>query len=32
VFIEFLLERFATAPWRLPGLPLPGETKPARKA
>jgi DNA-binding transcriptional LysR family regulator len=32
VFIEFLVERFEAAPWRLPGLPLPSETKPARQA
>jgi DNA-binding transcriptional LysR family regulator len=32
VFIEFLMERFGHAPWRLPGLPLPGEGKPARSA
>jgi len=31
VFIDFLAERFGSAPWRLPGLPLPGESKPARK-
>ncbi len=32
VFIDFLVERFGGAPWRLPGLPLPGEEKPARRA
>jgi len=32
VFIEFLVERFGGAPWRLPGLPLPGESNPARKS
>ena len=32
VFIDFLVERFGAAPWRLPGLPLPSESKPARKA
>ncbi len=25
VFIEFLVERFGSAPWRLPGIPLPRE-------
>ena len=30
VFIDFLVERFAHAPWRLPGLPLPDAAKPAR--
>ena len=32
VFIDFMVERFGHAPWRLPGLPLPGEAKPARSA
>ncbi len=31
VFIDFLVERFAEAPWRLPGVPTPGEARPARK-
>jgi DNA-binding transcriptional LysR family regulator len=30
VFIEFLIERFGHAPWRLPGIPVPAEQKPAR--
>ena len=30
VFIEFLIERFGHAPWRLPGIPVPAEEKPAR--
>ena len=30
VFIEFLLERFAHAPWRLPGMPVPAAAKPAK--
>jgi DNA-binding transcriptional LysR family regulator len=30
VFIEFLIERFGRAPWRLPGIPVPAEEKPAR--
>jgi DNA-binding transcriptional LysR family regulator len=30
VFIEFLLERFGHAPWRLPGMPVPAKEKPAR--
>jgi DNA-binding transcriptional LysR family regulator len=30
VFIEFLIERFGHAPWRLPGVPVPSTTKPAR--
>jgi DNA-binding transcriptional LysR family regulator len=30
VFIEFLIERFGHAPWRLPGMPVPAEEKPAR--
>jgi DNA-binding transcriptional LysR family regulator len=30
VFIDFLVERFAAAPWRLPGLPLSGVKAPAR--
>jgi DNA-binding transcriptional LysR family regulator len=32
VFIDFLVERFGHAPWRLPGLPPPGEKKSARRA
>jgi len=31
VFIDFLAERFGSAPWRLPGLPLPGESKSVRR-
>jgi DNA-binding transcriptional LysR family regulator len=30
VFIEFLIERFGHAPWRLPGIPVPAEQKPGR--
>ncbi len=30
VFIEFLVERFSLAPWRLPGVPVPAEEKPIR--
>jgi DNA-binding transcriptional LysR family regulator len=30
VFIEFLIERFGRAPWRLPGIPVPAEEQPAR--
>jgi DNA-binding transcriptional LysR family regulator len=30
VFIEFLIARFGRAPWRLPGMPVPPEAKPAR--
>jgi DNA-binding transcriptional LysR family regulator len=30
VFLEFLLTRFAGAPWRLPGVPLPASAEPAR--
>jgi DNA-binding transcriptional LysR family regulator len=30
VFIEFLIERFGHAPWRLPGIPVPAEHKPGR--
>jgi DNA-binding transcriptional LysR family regulator len=30
VFIEFLIERFGHAPWRLPGMPVPAKGKPAR--
>lgn len=31
VFIEFLVERFAHAPWRLPGMPLPAVLEPKAK-
>jgi DNA-binding transcriptional LysR family regulator len=30
VFIEFLVERFSLAPWRLPGIPVSAKGKPAR--
>ena len=30
VFIEFLIERFGSAPWRLPSVPLPPVPKPQR--
>jgi DNA-binding transcriptional LysR family regulator len=30
VFIEFLIERFGHAPWRLPGVPVPAAGKPPR--
>jgi len=30
VFIEFLVERFGRAPWRLPGMPVPAKEKPVR--
>jgi len=30
VFLEFLLARFASAPWRQPGIPEPAPPKPAR--
>jgi DNA-binding transcriptional LysR family regulator len=30
VFIEFLVERFGHAPWRLPGVPVPPQAKPGR--
>ncbi len=28
VFIEFLIERFGSAPWRVPSIPLPPAPKP----